>query len=198
MSKYIEDLCFRLGIPTYCNDVVINLPLQPTNEIKPIANIMQDDVGWIYGLSMDADRTYPVGAGQPTLTTTQMMNMYLQLRNGSTNFGQIISLDKLLQVFNGTPIVDGSRYFSINIPGTFDEHDGKGSRQHFDISQSSYLNPNAYVSPAAPAPPIVIPLKLWYIPTAGASNLAKHGYFNMHHFRHHPTGDEHAIKIVKK
>jgi hypothetical protein len=181
----LEDFFFRMGIPTYCNDVVTNIPQQVTNEIKPIQNIMQSDIGYIYGMSVYADRTDPIG--NIMITTTQAQNLYLQLRNGSISFGQYIALDDMLSTYAGSPVIREKKYLPFNIPGTYADH-GKGAPgQHFDISQSSYLNPTGIVS-AATGPPIVIRLKFWYVPTVGATMLAKHGFFDPDHPRHHPHG----------
>lgn len=181
----LEELFFRLGIPEYTTDIVTPLPFQSTPEI-PIAKILQTDVGWIYGLSVYADRVDPVSG--IAITTTQAENLYLQLRNGTINFGQYIALDDLLATYAGTPVSRPVRYLPYNIPGTYAEPNGEGVQPHFDISTSSFLNPLGYLSAASPAPQTIIRLKVWYIPTFACTQLAKHGYFNIDHPRHHPPG----------
>lgn len=170
----LEGEFLKLGIITFADDVVTNIPTAPTNEIQ-IANILQQDIGWIYGLSMYADSVDP--QGNTLMTTTQAQNIYLQLRNASVNFMQYIRLDDLLNTFAGSPNVRPRRYLPVNIPGTYMAAEEHRSSSKFDISTSSYLNPTGVVSPGGAAPPVVLRLKMWYINSQNASDLVKRGFF---------------------
>lgn len=166
----LEAEFLKMGIITFCDDVVTGIPLAASNEIQ-IANILQQDIGWIYGVSMYADSVDP--QGNTLITTTQAQNLYIQFRNASINFMQYIRLDDLLNVYNGSPVIRPRGYKPVNIPGTY-----SGSSK-FDISTSSYLNPTGIVSPAAPAAPIVVRLKLWFINSQNATELHKKGFFEL-------------------
>lgn len=181
----LEQLFFRLGIPTYDTDIVINIPVSPSNLID-ISKITQTDIGWIYGVSIDADS---VDSQNNTLiTTTQAQNLYIQWRNGTIDFAPESRLDTYLSVYAGVPVIRPTKYYPMNIPATFADRGEGGAAQHFDISTSKISNPTGIISPLAPASPIVIRIKLWFITTAAATKLAKHGYFEIDHPRHHPPG----------
>lgn len=156
----LEERLFNLGVPLYTQDIITNIPAAATGQIQ-IAKTLPTTVGWIFGLSTYADG---VDSQNNTLiTTTQASNLFMYLQNGPNQFIQEMRLTDLLYTYAGNPIVRNTRYWEVNIPG------------NFDLSTSNFLNPTNIASPAAPAKPIVIRLKLWYIDKTSYKILEESG-----------------------
>jgi len=145
----MEKLLNAWGIPNYCIPITSTIPVQATAEID-ISKTMPEDVGWIYGMSIDTDTVDP--ANRPLISTGEAQNMYLKLKHGSTEFYSPVRLDKFIQPSFLVPAYFGKAYLPISIPGDF------------DFSASKYINPTGIVSSSDPAaPPKVINLFLWHI-----------------------------------
>lgn len=142
-----EDKLFSLGVATYMTDVITLIPVTAQTTFQ-IGKILQQDIGYIYGISSYADSTDETGTALPS--TTQMQNLWFQAINGSTLFMQNWRMDDLLNVFAGTPEVRNAHYRRVSIP-------------RFDLSKSQFVNPTGINSGAGN---INIHLKLWYIKQA--------------------------------
>lgn len=139
-----EDKLFQLGITSFMTDIITLIPATPQTTFQ-IGKTLSEDVGYVYGISTYADSVDETGTPLPT--TTDLQNIWLKLKNGSTEFYQNWRMDDLLNVFSGTPEVRDSHYRRVSIP-------------RFDISKSEYGNPTGISSAAGN---INIHLKLWYI-----------------------------------
>jgi hypothetical protein len=137
---------FKLGIPYYRQSIITNISTQLQAEI-PLPKQMPTDVGRIFGLSVYTDTFDPFN--NPLISSTQAQNLYLKLKDGSTDFLTPVRLDDLVFNFGGRPEPSGMKYLPVNEPG------------QFDLSTSSYINPTGIVS--AGLKPSSICLNLWYI-----------------------------------
>jgi len=136
----IQTLLFRHGIATWITDIITSAAT-PAAESFQIGKNLPEDVGFIYGLNTIADGIGP--DGQPLGTTAQYTNMYINLQTGPTSFVENFRLSDLQNDYAGSPIVRMERYMPVAIPA-------------FDLSKSSYINPNSYTG-------FNIHLYLWYV-----------------------------------
>lgn len=136
----IEDILFKLGVTSFVTDIITTLP-NPVSTSFQVGKILQTDIGFIYGLSTYADGLDE--AGNTLITTTQAQGIYLTLQDGPTAFLETIRMSDLLNEFAGSPVVRPAKYTPVRI-------------ERFDLSKSSYKNPNSFIN-------ATIHLKLWYI-----------------------------------
>lgn len=136
----ITDLLFRMGVGTWCTDLITEMPTVAKKEFQ-IGKTMPTDVGFIYGLAMYADGVD--AANIPLISTTQAQNMYVTLQDGPTQFLQTCRLSDLLSEFAGSPVIRPDKFMPVNIPT-------------FDISKSTYQNPLLFTSG-------ILHLRLWYV-----------------------------------
>lgn len=136
----IQTVLFRMGIGTWATDLITIMPT-PASVKFDIGKNLPTDVGFIYGISTYADGTDP--DGNALISTAQAQNIYITLRDGSTNFFEQVRMSDLLNEFAGSPVVRPEKYIPVAIPA-------------FDLSKSFYQNPVAFAGPT-------IRLKLWYI-----------------------------------
>lgn len=155
----IEQL-IKLGIPSYVTQIFTDIPTNAELNIQ-IAKQLPTQIGRIYGLSIYTDTVTP--DNKPLITTTDAMNLYINLKHGATDFFENIRLDDMLSNFTGVPTLPSQKWLPVNIPGDF------------DLSTSSYINPTSIVSAAAPAAATVIALNLWYISQKAYNTLEDQG-----------------------
>lgn len=152
----IETMCFRCGIGIWVQDIKTLLPVNASAVPFQIGKILQTDIGFIYGLVMYSDGVD--ADGDTMVSTTQCQNMYLNLKDGASDFIQRIRLSDLLNEFSGSPVIREKKYTPIAIT-------------RFDLSNSTYANPLAYTSSPAN---VSVNLKLYYIQVDDWKMLEKH------------------------
>lgn len=153
MSVDIVSQLFRLGVTTMVTDIVTVIPATSNTKFD-IGKVLQENIGFIYGLSIYADGVDE--QGNTLISTAQAQSIYITFKNGATEFIETIRLDDLLNVFAGTPVVRPQKFTQVNIPV-------------FDLSKSFYQNPLGLGSG------LTIKLKLWYIDKKVAHQLELYG-----------------------
>lgn len=161
MFSNLEIMLFSLGVPTYTYDLATAIPVTASNKIQ-ISKEMPKVTGWIYGLTVEGDGVDQ--DGNPLPTTTNYTNMYMLLKDGTSEFVQYLRLSDALNVFAGSPVIRPVGYLPVSFPG------------NFDISNSFYLNPTLIASAPAPAQPITIHMKWRYVTIASMAILKAHGF----------------------
>lgn len=163
----IESRLFQLGIGTWETEFITSAPANPTTGAGSpnfeVGKNLPTDVGFIYGLSMDADA---IGNdGLPLPTTSQAQNMYIRLKDGGTEFMEPFKLSDLLNELAGSPAVRIKRYMDVAIP-------------RFDLSKSEYVNPLLYTG-------FNLHLRFWYINTADWAKVGHLFGFDAYEYKGH-------------
>lgn len=136
----------KQGIPYY--RAAINTQISTENQLNiPLPKQLPTDIGRVFGLSTYCDGFSTDNS--PLITSANAQNLYLNLKDGATDFFTPVRLDDLQFNFAGVPD-KGERYLPVNIP-------------RFDLSTSFFINPTGIVSAASPAKAKVITLNVWYI-----------------------------------
>ena len=137
----MEQLLLKLGCVTWTQDIVTQISTSAT-ATQQIGNVMAQNVGFIYGLSIYVDCFLPDNT--PSISTAQAQQLYLNLKTGSTEFIQSIRLDDMVTLIAGVVQPRETRYLPVSIPS-------------FDLSKSQYANPTLTGAGN------FIALKLWFI-----------------------------------
>jgi len=145
----------EMGVSTWATDIITQLPV-PATENFEIGKTLPENVGFIYGISIYADSLDPVG--NTLISTTQAQGMYINIRDGATTFFPAMKLSDFLSEVAGSPIVRAEKFVPVNIKA-------------FDLSTSSYSNPNLFTG-------AFIRLKLWYIQKGEWQRVKKHFTFD--------------------
>jgi len=155
----VEEMLFRVGIPTYKTTLQIDLPAaaqvkQLLNQKAPI------NIGWIYGISINVDGHLPLDNSANLITKTDAGNLWLSLLIGSNQFVADWRLSELMYMQYNVDREMNWNYAPVSLPmGS----DAKGNSQ-IDWQKSYVTNPSGIVSKT-------ILLNLWYIDIASYSNL---------------------------
>jgi hypothetical protein len=146
----MNSLLFKLGVATWCTDIITIVPIPNTNIIY-IGKTLPTDVGFIYGIATYVDGTKDADGNTPP-TTLQAQNIFVTLQTGSTQFISQVKLsdfaNELLNVAANSLQVRDSIFRPVIIPA-------------FDLSKSYFQNPAGLVSTSLIT--VAIRLKLWYI-----------------------------------
>lgn len=104
----IEEILFKLGIPTYMESVYTTLTAKA---VIRLPKQMPTQIGWIYGLSVYCDGVTPTG--ETLITTAQSEDLYMVLKAGQTDFIESYRVSQLnISAQNGNDI----QYCPVNIP----------------------------------------------------------------------------------
>ena len=141
----MQEILFKLGVASWCTDIITIFPASATNIIY-IGKTLPSDVGFIYGIATYTDGTKDAD-GNTLPTTLQAQNIFVTLQTGSTQFMSQIRLsdfsNELLNAANNGYQVRDSIYRPVIIPA-------------FDLSKSYFQNPTNVLN-------VAVRLKLWYI-----------------------------------
>lgn len=140
----ITSLIFKLGIATWCTDIITLFPATALPNNTPIGKQLPSDVGFIYGINTYADGTKDAD-GNTLPTTVQAQNIFITLQTGGTQFMSQIRLSDFLneELIGASFQIRNDIFRPVNIPA-------------FDLSKSFYQNPTSIVN-------VAVRLKLWYI-----------------------------------
>ena len=103
-----EELCFRLGIPTYVQALSIDITTKQTINFP---KNLPEQIGWIYGINTWVDGKTVDNAA--LITEANAILLWLTLVAGQTQFINPIRVDDL--IFDQANGCD-QRYMPINIP----------------------------------------------------------------------------------
>lgn len=156
----MQEILFKTGVPSYVTNIITPIPTTAQRAI-PIAKNIPQQVGLIYGLATYTDTVDPNNVNLITFANAQ--ELYLNLKDGPTEFFQTVRLDALIFPLAGFPNQNPDTYMKVNIPG------------NFDMSTSNYLNPGGITAEAAATN---IMLQLWFISTESYIWLMKKGYLD--------------------
>lgn len=156
----MKEILFKTGVPTYVTNIITPIPTTAQRAI-PIAKTIPQQIGLIYGLAQYTDTVDPNNVNLITFANAQ--ELYLNFKDGPTEFFQTVRLDSMVYTLAGFPDQNEERYLKVNIPG------------NFDMSTSSYLNPGG-ITAAETATNIM--LQLWFISTESYIWLMKRGYLD--------------------
>lgn len=152
--KGLEQVLFRLGIPTYIQSIYVDFPLAA----QPVINLpkqLPTQIGWCYGISTDTQGVTPDNT--TLITTVEADALYLVFKAGASEFQKSIRMQKLIFAANVE-----QRYLPINIPYTV------------SLDQSYLQNPTGIVSAVGANKQAKI--DLWYIDKKSYITLRKSGY----------------------
>lgn len=85
MDNNIESWLFKAGIPTYKTWLEIDLPTPAQTQIE-IADKVPENVGWIYGMSIQSDGKSPYDASKPLISATDAYLLWLTLKYATSDF----------------------------------------------------------------------------------------------------------------
>lgn len=151
----MNKLLSEQGVATLFTTILITLPTSGSQNI-PIAKQLPNQIGMIYGLSIDVGQKDP--NNNNLITLAQSALLYITLKKGSANFIENMRMDKLL--FNNADatgnLSNPNRYLPVNVPGDF------------DLDTSFLTNPTGITSG-------VVSLNLWYITKTTMQTLKASG-----------------------
>lgn len=186
MQNNIETWLMKLGIKTYSDTYFTQLTgSSPTL----IGQDMPKPVGWIYGISIETDSTFPTDASKPTITLGNAALLYLYFKIGTDLYMNNMRCDKLVFYHPsgaGNPDYSNqARYFPVNIPYTT------------DLKQSYYNNPSSIGSVPVSGGPVYIPLTIYYIDVASYHALVAKGYLfdGVAAMPHHANSPKHKQPV---
>lgn len=142
---------FRMGVNTWVTDIITAIPT-PAATTFQVGKTLQTDLAFIYGLSVYADGVD--SQNNVLISTAQAQNLYINFKDGATEFMQEIRLSDLLNEFAGSPVVRPNKFTPVNIAA-------------FDLSKSEFKNPLSFVTGT-------IHLKLWYVNQHDWEKVKKH------------------------
>lgn len=144
---------------------VLHYPIYTTvvgTQTINIAEKLNTSIGLIYGVSIDTQGVDP--SNRALITDVDCNNLFLTLRQGSSNFLQDMRLNNfnffnvgVLASVNTNPY----RFLPVNIPGTM-------SGESISLDQSFYSNPTLIAAG-------IIKLNFWYLTPANVKLLVKKG-----------------------
>ena len=163
----MQSLLIRNRLPVLHYPIYTAIPPTPGQQRINITQIMPTQVGLIYGISIDTNGVTPNNV--PLITTQNSADLYLTLRQGSSDFILDLRLINALFIETATVLPGGAvqienpyRFLSVNIPGDI------------SLDQSYYSNPTTIV-PGLGAPGLFIKLNLWYCTWANLKYLESKG-----------------------
>lgn len=139
MDGNIEHWLFRLGVPTYKTYLQIDLGTTANQKIE-IADKVPENVGWIYGLSVQKDGSFPYDATIPLISNVQSYQLWLTLKYATSDFVDTWRLSDLIYTpFVPAPVIVYDRqqernYTPVSIP------------MGVDWRKSTIINPTGIVN----------------------------------------------------
>lgn len=156
----MKEILLRWGIPSYVTNIISPVPVQAQLTI-PIAKTIPQQIGYIFGMNIYTDSADP--NNDTLISYPEAQNLYMVLKDGPTEFFQLMRLDSLVNTIAGFPNVNPDSYTEVAIPG------------NFDLSTSYYQNPAGVVSTIEPAVSKTIMLQMWFVSTESYLWLMKKG-----------------------
>lgn len=153
----IQDVLFKLGIPTYV--YVVETQLTANAEIK-IGETLPVDLGWIYGMSVNINGCSPKDSTKLNILPGQSASLFLTLKYGQSLYVNNLRVSELIYT-QPEPVAqslftNSNRYLSVNIP------------LNTDLKQSFFANPTLITGR-------IISLNLYYVDLTSYRTLVNEG-----------------------
>lgn len=148
----IEELLFKVGIPTYKTN--LETEITAVKEIE-LGQNAPTNIGWIYGISVNCEGTSP-DTSKNLITLANAKDLWVNFKIGSSVFIQTWRLSELVFTIGGTARTQPMNYQPCSIP------------LELDWKQSTIENPTLITGK-------YVVFNLWYIDVPGYNALMRSG-----------------------
>jgi hypothetical protein len=111
----VEHWLFTRGVPTYKTQIFVDLPASAENSIE-LGNTVPENIGWIYGLSINVGGTKPMDASKNLISLANSYDLWLILKYGSSDFIDQFRLSNMVYNTYATARSQVQNYMPVSIP----------------------------------------------------------------------------------